>query len=205
MDFGLPVPSRSVFCRRQAEGRISFCRGRKLCSIPGDMSQTHPLTTTMFELPGYRVVRSFGVVRGIVVRSRSIIGNMGAHLQSLVGGNISIYTTLCERTREDAFNQMERTRERQFRKMYRAGQAAMALGLTEEETLSALSGSMSARGAFDVVRGQYLPYRPSASFLSTYMKTADPEQRAEYDRRIHLIEGFGFRKAGQARSEKGWR
>ena len=70
------------------------------------MSQTHPLTTTTFELPGYRVVRSFGVVRGIVVRSRSIIGNMGAHLQSLWGGNISIYTTLCERTREDAFNQM---------------------------------------------------------------------------------------------------
>lgn len=77
-----------------------------MCSILGDMSQTHPLTTTSFELPGYRVVRSFGVVRGIVVRSRSIIGNMGAHLQSLWGGNISIYTTLCERTREDAFNQM---------------------------------------------------------------------------------------------------
>ncbi len=70
------------------------------------MSQTHPLTTTTFELPGYRVVRSLGVVRGIVVRSRSIIGNLGAHLQSLIGGNISLYTTLCERTREEAFNQM---------------------------------------------------------------------------------------------------
>jgi uncharacterized protein YbjQ (UPF0145 family) len=70
------------------------------------MSQTHPLTTTTFELPGYRVVKSFGVVRGIVVRSRSIIGNLGAYFQSLVGGNISIYTSLCERTREDAFNQM---------------------------------------------------------------------------------------------------
>ncbi|HOC57070.1 MAG TPA: YbjQ family protein [Verrucomicrobiota bacterium] len=70
------------------------------------MSQTHPLTTTTFELPGYRVVKSLGVVRGIVVRSRSIIGNLGAHLQSLVGGNISLYTTLCERTREEAFNQM---------------------------------------------------------------------------------------------------
>ena len=70
------------------------------------MSQTHPLTTTTFELPGYRVVKSFGVVRGIVVRSRSIVGNFGAHLQSLVGGNISLYTSLCERTREDAFNQM---------------------------------------------------------------------------------------------------
>jgi len=70
------------------------------------MSQTHPLTTTTFELPGYRVVKSFGVVRGIIVRSRSIIGNIGAGLQSLFGGNISLYTTLCEQAREDAFNQM---------------------------------------------------------------------------------------------------
>ena len=70
------------------------------------MSQTHPLTTTTFELPGYRVVKSFGVVRGIVVRSRSIVGNFGAHIQSLFGGNISLFTSLCERAREDAFNQM---------------------------------------------------------------------------------------------------
>lgn len=70
------------------------------------MSQTHPLTTTTFDLPGYRVVRSLGVVRGIVVRSRSIVGNMAASLQTLVGGNISVYTTLCERARDDAFQQM---------------------------------------------------------------------------------------------------
>jgi len=70
------------------------------------MSQTHPLTTTTFDLPGYRVTQSHGVVRGIVVRSRSIIGNMGANIQSIFGGNITIYTELCERTREDAFNQM---------------------------------------------------------------------------------------------------
>lgn len=70
------------------------------------MSQTHPLTTTTFELPGYRVVRSFGVVRGIIVRSRSIIGNIGAGLQSIFGGNISLYTSLCERARDEAFNQM---------------------------------------------------------------------------------------------------
>jgi len=70
------------------------------------MSQTHPLTTTAFELPGFRAIKSFGVVRGIIVRSRSVIGNIGASLQSLVGGNISIYTSLCERAREDAFNQM---------------------------------------------------------------------------------------------------
>ncbi|WCJ60798.1 YbjQ family protein [Fontisphaera persica] len=69
-------------------------------------NQTHPLTTTAFELPGYRVVRSLGVVRGIVVRSRSIVGNMAASLQTLIGGNISVYTTLCERARADAFQQM---------------------------------------------------------------------------------------------------
>ncbi|MDR3377612.1 MAG: YbjQ family protein [Verrucomicrobiae bacterium] len=70
------------------------------------MSQTHPLTTTAFELPGYRTTQSFGVVRGIIVRSRSVFGNIGASLQSLVGGNITLYTNLCERTREDAFNLM---------------------------------------------------------------------------------------------------
>jgi uncharacterized protein YbjQ (UPF0145 family) len=70
------------------------------------MNQTHPLTTTTFELPGYRIVKSFGVVRGIIVRSRSIIGNIGAAVQSLFGGNISLYTSLCERAREDAFQQM---------------------------------------------------------------------------------------------------
>jgi uncharacterized protein YbjQ (UPF0145 family) len=68
------------------------------------MSQTHPLTTTTFELPGFRIVKSFGVVRGIIVRSRSVIGNLGASIQALFGGNISLYTELCERAREDAFN-----------------------------------------------------------------------------------------------------
>ena len=57
-------------------------------------------------MPGYRVVKSYGVVRGIIVRSRSIVGKIGADLQSLFGGNISLYTSLCERAREDAFNQM---------------------------------------------------------------------------------------------------
>ena len=70
------------------------------------MSQTHPLTTTTFELPGYRVVKSFGVVRGIIVRSRSLFGTIGAGLQTLVGGNISLLTSLCERTRNDAFELM---------------------------------------------------------------------------------------------------
>ena len=60
------------------------------------------MVTTANELPGYRVVRPMGIVRGITVRSRSVIGNLGAALQTLVGGNISIYTELCEKAREEA-------------------------------------------------------------------------------------------------------
>src|SRR5687768_15683573 len=70
------------------------------------MSSTHPLTTTTFDLPGYRVARSLGMVRGIVVRSRSVIGNFAASLQTIFGGNITIYTRLCEQTRDEAFRQM---------------------------------------------------------------------------------------------------
>src|SRR5580765_1200039 len=70
------------------------------------MTETHPLNTTTFDLPGYHVTKNFGVVRGIIVRSRSIVGNIGASIQSIFGGNISLYTSLCERAREDAFNQM---------------------------------------------------------------------------------------------------
>jgi len=64
------------------------------------------MVTTAFELPGYTVTRSIGVVRGIVVRSRSIVGNIGAALQSLVGGNITLYSELCEKARDDAFRLM---------------------------------------------------------------------------------------------------
>jgi len=64
------------------------------------------LVTTAFELPGYRTVQNFGVVRGIVVRSRSIVGSIGAGLQTLIGGNITLFTELCERAREDAFRLM---------------------------------------------------------------------------------------------------
>ena len=68
------------------------------------MAEIKPqLVTTAFDLPGYRVVRNIGVVRGIVVRSRSIVGTIGASLQTLVGGNISLYTELCEKARADAF------------------------------------------------------------------------------------------------------
>ena len=61
------------------------------------------LVTTALELPGYRIVRNLGVVRGITVRSRSIVGNVGAALQTIVGGNISILTELCEKSRAEAF------------------------------------------------------------------------------------------------------
>src|ERR1700747_2975483 len=63
---------------------------------------TPSMTTTAFELPGYRVVKTFGVVRRIIVRSRSIFGTIGAGLQTLVGGNITMLTDLCEKTREHA-------------------------------------------------------------------------------------------------------
>jgi uncharacterized protein YbjQ (UPF0145 family) len=62
--------------------------------------------TTAFELPGHRVVENCGIVRGIIVRSRSIVGSIGAGLQSLFGGNISLYTQLCERARDDAYELM---------------------------------------------------------------------------------------------------
>ena len=66
----------------------------------------HRMVTTSFELDGYRIVRNLGVVRGITVRSRSVIGTIGASLQTLVGGNITLLTKLCEKTREESFNLM---------------------------------------------------------------------------------------------------
>jgi uncharacterized protein YbjQ (UPF0145 family) len=68
----------------------------------------HALTTTAFTLDGYRVIRNLGVVRGIMVRSRSIFGTIGGSLQTLVGGNISLFTSLCEKTRNEAFELMLR-------------------------------------------------------------------------------------------------
>jgi uncharacterized protein YbjQ (UPF0145 family) len=66
----------------------------------------HGMVTTGLDLAGYRIARNLGLVRGIIVRSRSVIGNIGAGLQSLVGGNITIYTSLCEKAREDAYRLM---------------------------------------------------------------------------------------------------
>jgi uncharacterized protein YbjQ (UPF0145 family) len=64
------------------------------------------IVTTTNDIAGYRITRHLGVVRGITVRSRSVIGNIGAGIQSLFGGNISIYTSLAEKAREEAFNLM---------------------------------------------------------------------------------------------------
>ena len=66
----------------------------------------HSMTTTTFTLDGYTTTKTLGVVRGLTVRSRSIIGNIGAGIQSIFGGNISIYANLCEKAREDAFDMM---------------------------------------------------------------------------------------------------
>ena len=66
----------------------------------------HSMTTTGIALEGYRITRTLGVVRGIIVRSRSILGTLGAALQTLAGGNITLLTELCERTRSDSFELM---------------------------------------------------------------------------------------------------
>ena len=67
---------------------------------------TYNMTTTAFDLPGFRIASSLGVVRGIVVRSRSVLGTLGAGFQTLFGGNISLFTELAERTRQQAFDTM---------------------------------------------------------------------------------------------------
>ncbi len=69
-------------------------------------SVPHEMTTTAFDFAGYRVVQSLGVVRGVVVRSRSMFGTIGASLQTILGGNISMFTSLAERARSQAFDTM---------------------------------------------------------------------------------------------------
>jgi uncharacterized protein YbjQ (UPF0145 family) len=73
---------------------------------PPRYSVSHQMVTSAFELPGYRITQNLGVVRGIVVRSRSIVANIGASLQTIVGGNITAWTRLCEQTRSEAFDIM---------------------------------------------------------------------------------------------------
>ena len=83
------------------EGKDESC-----CDKRAEKMISHEMTTSTFDLPGYRITRSLGIVRGIVVRSRSVFGSIGASLQTLVGGDITLFTDLCEKTREDAFERM---------------------------------------------------------------------------------------------------
>ena len=74
---------------------------------PGAPAFLNPaMVTTAMELPGYKIVRNLGVVRGIVVRSRNVFATIGAGLQTILGGNITLLTQLCEKTRQDAFTMM---------------------------------------------------------------------------------------------------
>ena len=73
---------------------------------PQRYSVSHQMVTTAFDLPNFHVVQNLGVVRGIVVRSRNVFATIGATLQTIVGGNITVWTTLCEQTRNDAFEIM---------------------------------------------------------------------------------------------------
>src|SRR4030095_2570505 len=73
---------------------------------PPRYSVSHGMVTTAFELPNYRIVQNLGVVRGIVVRSRNVFATIGAGFQTIIGGNITVWTRLCEDTRRDAFEIM---------------------------------------------------------------------------------------------------
>ena len=73
---------------------------------PPHYSVSHQMVTTAFKLPNYNVVQNLGVVRGIVVRSRNIFATLGATMQTIIGGNITVWTKLCEQTRADAFEIM---------------------------------------------------------------------------------------------------
>ena len=95
--------------RKELE-RLERAQGETRSTTPYDVSRPytlpHHMVTTAFELEGFRIMRNLGVVRGITVRSRSLAGNIGAAFQTIVGGNITIYTKLCEQTRAEAFDIM---------------------------------------------------------------------------------------------------
>ena len=93
-----PQPAGSSV-QSQYPGQVSHPQGQRLLIDP-------TLITSALEISGHRIVRNLGIVRGIVVRSRSIFGSIGASFQTLVGGDITIYTELCEKTRADAFERM---------------------------------------------------------------------------------------------------
>jgi uncharacterized protein YbjQ (UPF0145 family) len=86
--------------------RLSLTGESHQTQCPPEVSMDHHLITTAFTLDGYKITKTLGVVRGIIVRSRSIFGTIGGSLQTLVGGNITLFTELCEKTRNDAFEEM---------------------------------------------------------------------------------------------------
>jgi uncharacterized protein YbjQ (UPF0145 family) len=93
----------------ERDAQVRFCtlvRDAKDKGGTMDVRVNENMITTAFELPGYRVVRNIGLVRGITVRSRSILGTIGASLETLVGGNITLFEEMCETTREQALELM---------------------------------------------------------------------------------------------------
>src|SRR3954464_16011203 len=104
------------------------------------------MTTTAFQIEGCRVVQNLGVVRGIVVRSRSIFGTVGGSLQTLFGGNISLFTSLCEKTRNDAFELMLRHAEE------RGANAVVGVRYDATEILSGVSEVLCYGTAVQIVR-----------------------------------------------------
>ena len=102
-------------CGSEVSESANFCNAcgtqtpeglRRLGLQYSSKSVSHNLVTTAFDLSGYRIVSNLGLVRGIVVRSRSVVGTLGASLQTLVGGDITLFSKLCEDTRNDAFERM---------------------------------------------------------------------------------------------------
>jgi uncharacterized protein YbjQ (UPF0145 family) len=104
------------------------------------------LVTTAFDLTGYRVVRNFGVVRGIVVRSRSVVGTIGASLQTIVGGNITLFTQLCEKTRQDSFELMIKHAEE------RGANAIIGFRYDANEVMSGVTEVLAYGTAVEVAR-----------------------------------------------------
>src|SRR5579872_756112 len=92
--------------QRTSYVRHNSAQSAPLCSTYKINHMIHNLVTTAFTLDGYRITQNLGVVRGIIVRSRSIFGSIGAGLQTIVGGNITLLTELCEKTRSQAFELM---------------------------------------------------------------------------------------------------
>jgi uncharacterized protein YbjQ (UPF0145 family) len=107
----------------------------------------HAFTTTAFAFDGYKVTKNLGVVRGIMVRSRSIFGTVGGSLQTLLGGNISLFTSLCERTRNDAFELMLRHAEE------RGANAVVGIRYDATEVMSGVSEVLCYGTAVLIERG----------------------------------------------------